>query len=569
METPLTQRKLYEIDVFGFTKFEKFLSEEKVEYINRLLDKEFAGKDISFFPFYELDEIFADLLVDPRVLSVCHDMLGPQFRIDHIYGIQREPDTACPQGENLHAGPMANQGSYQYSWHAGKPRSNLMLFMYCLEPVYEGDGGLVIIPGSHKQSMPLDGAEVYDQIIHRDFDQWFVHQPTFEPGDMMLMLESVVHGTKTWTPARRRRNLYYKYAPGFVAWRNPEETAKYMPLARNEIERNLFRHPYVGSYDETETPRWRNVWRTETLGVEYSKPYKYAVCRIVGNELPPRDRPGARLEVLRSILDNERLPVDAKRVWILNHIIDPEYKQQVQDLLTSRGETYYDLPFSIKRYLTYLTPEEKILYAININRARNEAIKQGKKIARLVLILDGDNYLSADAWTSIVADVDQNPDVSYFYSPIQRVESIVDAAAAKFEPQKAGEPIVIMRSNAEETFAETIAFGNNEKVELLNRLGISSMDVSGLWDTKQASNRCKRAGYVLHLPTGEPSVEENMSQRHQFRKQAVEALLARLDEMAKSSADPKERLYYRAHSLLKKLPPDIAKGLIDFGKNMK
>ncbi len=563
----LTQRKIYELDVFGFTKFENVLSLDKVAYINKILDQELNGRNIGFFPFYELDEIFADILIDPDALQICSELLGPQFRVDHIYGIQREINSSLSHGENLHAGPMANQGSYQYTFHDHRPRPTMMLLMYCLEPVYAGDGGLVLIPGSHKQSMPLEGNDVYN-LIDQDLHSWFVHQPCLNPGDMFLMMEAVVHGTRKWVPTdRRRRNLYYKFSPGFMAWRNYDDVAKYAASARNELERRLFRPPYVARYDETEVPRWDNKWR-ESVEKEMFEQHEFVVSRIIGNELPPRDQPGSRMKVLEYILENEKLPSNVKRTWVLNHIVDERYKAKIQKMLLERGETFIESPFSLRQYLTCLTREERIRYAININKARNEAFRHGSKFAKYVMVLDGDCFFNEEAWKQTVADIDREKAADapqYFYLPITRVP-MERAKTAEFDSANAGEPVIAFQSNADQLFDESIAFGNAEKVQLLARLGIKAMD-GGQWDTTQSTKNCKRAGYVLHLQTGEGEVEFDVWNRGASRKESLDTFLSQLDEKARNSADPKYRLYMTSNSILQRLPPKVAQKLLKLGKD--
>jgi hypothetical protein len=269
---PLSLRQIYEFDVRGYITIPGFLGREMVAMLNRVIDGHHRehGIDPSLFPFMHLDRVFWDLMVHPTVLDIAKYWCGDHFRVDHVYGFQRPP--AGTPGENvdedLHGGPRANQGSFHYQWFGGKSRVGLLVFTYVLEPVGPGDGGLVMVPGSHKGSMALEGREVWDLLKH-SHDNALCEQPVLNPGDLLIFTESVIHGTRRWQdPRRRRRNLYYKYCPGHLCWRDYGQWAAGLyGQAQSEIEKSLLRPPFVARYDEDHVQmspvnNWRNPTRT-------------------------------------------------------------------------------------------------------------------------------------------------------------------------------------------------------------------------------------------------------------------------------------------------------------------
>lgn len=551
----LTLRELYELDLNGFIVIKNFLSQNQVQYMNSVLDQAQKDQHILYFPFLELDPAFLDLLSHPRSMSICKELLGQQFRLDHAYGIQRGPFELSAQGENLHAGPMANQGSYQYSFYNGYPRPTFLVFAYCLEPQKEGDGGLVIVPGSHKQSMPLEGAQVYRDILKEDLSAWWVHQPVLEPGDLLLFYETVVHGTRKWiSKARRRRNLYYKYAAGFIAWREYSQIERYKDLARNELERNLFRPPYVARYDENELPRWANLWKEPTCVNNDTRTYEHVICRIIGNEMVPRDEPGSRLKVLKYIIDHEPKFASTKRIWILNQINDPEYLAEVKKILVENNEHYHELQFSLKRYLTSWNQDERVCSAINVNSARNQTFSIGRKIGRFVHILDGDCFFTDDAWakttSAIAADQVNQPQRKYYSVPMRRIR-VDDISSADSVPE--GEPQLIFRQDADLYFDENIPFGKNDKAELLRRLGHESVQ-SDNWIVREQAHLCASAGYILHLNTGSVAVERDLSLRMTSRQKSVEDFLKQVESRILTKGSTKERTFLLMHRILRTNP---------------
>lgn len=266
-QRPLSLRELYEFDLAGYVIIRGFLPKDLVDRMNEIIDRAQAGQFRLKFPFLELDPVFLDLMSHSRVMAICEEFLGKWFRVDNIFGRQNVPPlVGCYDRQNLHAGPFANQGCFQYAWYENRPHCGALEFAYAMDHVEPGDGGLVLVPGSHKQNIPLEGRRLYKEVLNERLDAWWIHNPALDPGDLLIFTEAVVHGTMHWKPKdRRRRNLYYKYIPGCMVWRDYEEMKKYLPLARNQLERNLLRPPFVGRYNENNGPLFNNQWRTPTV----------------------------------------------------------------------------------------------------------------------------------------------------------------------------------------------------------------------------------------------------------------------------------------------------------------
>src|SRR5215204_2365175 len=137
----------------------------------------------------------------------------------------------------------------------------------------------------------------------------------------------------------------------------------------------------------------------------------FVLYRILGNDLPPRHCSGQTLANLRFILEYEPRHPNCTRRWVINRIIDPDMKQEVEELLISNDELYDVIvfdptvysgqPWSIEGFigdeLLYSAEfnrhparelildavyNEKILYAINNNGARNYALDDGRGRAK-------------------------------------------------------------------------------------------------------------------------------------------------------------------------------------------
>ena len=75
-----------------------------------------------------------------------------------------------------------------------------------------GDGGLAVIPGSHKANFPLpEKLSLYEE--HREY----VKEVHSQAGDAIIFTEALTHGTLVWQGEHQRRSLIYKYSPSFQA----------------------------------------------------------------------------------------------------------------------------------------------------------------------------------------------------------------------------------------------------------------------------------------------------------------------------------------------------------------
>jgi len=75
-----------------------------------------------------------------------------------------------------------------------------------------GDGGLALIPGSHKANFPLP-----EKLSFYEAQREYVREVHTQAGDAIIFTEALTHGTLVWQGAHQRRTLIYKYSPGFQA----------------------------------------------------------------------------------------------------------------------------------------------------------------------------------------------------------------------------------------------------------------------------------------------------------------------------------------------------------------
>lgn len=249
----------------------------------------------------------------------------------------------------------------------------------------------------------------------------------------------------------------------------------------------------------------------------------YAIVRVIGNELPPRDEVGAKLRSLRHILQHS-MDHNAVPLWVINHLHDDRYRQDVVDCLKNHGQPFVELEFDRRTYCSLKSNSDRLCYALNVNAARNVAIRLGQQHSDFTACLDQECYFTSDLWaevtTAIELDQGRAPSRKYYGLLMKRLTCYPAADWAALPNE---EPQVIFRRDADQLFDVNIPFGQNDKVELLRRLGyrVPRYEITG--------TLCKTAGEVLHLCCGSTDLERNLNARLRTRRESLERLLRHLD----------------------------------------
>jgi ectoine hydroxylase-related dioxygenase (phytanoyl-CoA dioxygenase family) len=90
-----------------------------------------------------------------------------------------------------------------------------------LDDVHPGDGGLLVVPGSHKSNFQRP-PELFNNgtVEHLENLPPGVINITPKAGDFVIMPELMTHGTLTWQPKnRQRRSLVLRYRPQYKGQR--------------------------------------------------------------------------------------------------------------------------------------------------------------------------------------------------------------------------------------------------------------------------------------------------------------------------------------------------------------
>ena len=263
----------YLLDVHGLVIQRGFLSPEQLKDINSSIDDSLSAASYApyKFNFFELLPIFCEIMASPFVCKACEIFLGAHYRFDHGMGIQFPgkvktlDETLLEVEGNLHGGSLMCQGSVFSLDYGNRSLFGQLGLGIALTEQDEQTGGFCCVLGSHRQpAYWQSGSHVFNKVLRRQFDRDVVLVPKLAAGDAFLFPDNLVHGTTQWRNNDiSRRSLYYKYVPGFAAWRPHSEIEHYSKLATTDRQRKLLRPPYVGSL-AGDVAYNDNVWKDPT-----------------------------------------------------------------------------------------------------------------------------------------------------------------------------------------------------------------------------------------------------------------------------------------------------------------
>ena len=223
----MNEEERYLFDLQGYLHLEGVLDTDQLQRMNAWLDAK-AGSD----PLWRAQTgnahiehpitwgpDFLALLDQPRVLPILRELMGEYLRLDHDYAIFLQPGHG---GLQLHGPKMREPYDPLHFYHYvdGKIFCGLCVATFALTDVPAGAGGLAVIPGSHKSNF-----RVPEDIRLLQRSSPIVRQVPTKAGDCVIFTERLIHGTLPWQGPGIRRTLFFKYAPGSLAW----ESRAYFP----------------------------------------------------------------------------------------------------------------------------------------------------------------------------------------------------------------------------------------------------------------------------------------------------------------------------------------------------
>eukprot|EP00400_MALV-I_sp_L67-5_P000494 gene494-1040_t len=232
----LTREQLYCFDTFGYLILRNALSSEFVQRLHSAFDanvEKFVertgalknGRAAEYQGTGRLDagnlfgwekphcDPFRELLVHPALVPVIKSLCGPGYRLDHLPLALRQLPSA--EGFDLHGGVyQRSSGRYlhelAYSCHNREPNCRLLAMSVAMTDTNEGEGGYVLLPGSHKSNFPLP--ESIESLSTPEFKS-LLKQPVLAKGDVLFFTEALSHGAIPLKKESERRLVLYRFGP--------------------------------------------------------------------------------------------------------------------------------------------------------------------------------------------------------------------------------------------------------------------------------------------------------------------------------------------------------------------
>ena len=254
----------YLFDLNGYLHLKQVLSPEEVASLNagidhhrarmNEMDRSLAGgskalegtsrrKDLGGMLAWERPwcEPFRRLLVHPQTKPILDEVLGKGYRLDHGPGLIAM-DKGC-EGGTLHGGGIERKDiSEVYFFKGGRIFTGLTVVEFLLADEGPGDGGVAVVPGSHKANLACPRSMMMWE-KHREH----VLEINGKAGDAVIFTETLTHGTLPWTADHERRALLYKFSPGTLSYGGGAHETGYADYIEDmaEDERAVMEAPHI------------------------------------------------------------------------------------------------------------------------------------------------------------------------------------------------------------------------------------------------------------------------------------------------------------------------------------
>ena len=239
-----TDMEKYLFDLRGYIVLKNALTLDEVNEINAAIDAipkmqngewygyiqahRFAEDDgYNLQQIYEGGKPFEKLIDHPSWYEKVKCFVGGEGSFDYLHGplfIDENFANIRNPGEAifLHSGAHEYVKRTQYLYRNGHFMCGMVNILMALSPMGPGDGTTMVIPGSHKsnfehpvfaeyrngkKNISVDGVDGAIEVY-------------MEPGDALLFVDAISHGSAKRVNPGQRRNIVYRYGPSWGNFRH-------------------------------------------------------------------------------------------------------------------------------------------------------------------------------------------------------------------------------------------------------------------------------------------------------------------------------------------------------------
>ncbi|NBD38103.1 MAG: hypothetical protein GVY10_06005 [Verrucomicrobia bacterium] len=246
----VTDRERFFFDLQGYLVLENAIDPEHVKACNEVLDgiinldpplkhgewyggvhaHTFGGADgVNLQQIYEAGEPFERLLDHPSWWDHVREFVGGQSNFDAAHGplfIDENFASLRGPGEALgiHSGGHEGAKRNQFRYHLGEFMCGQVNILLALTDIGPGDGGTMLIPGSHKANFAHPQFE--ENVIQHGKttsldDVEGAIEVHMKAGDALLFVDTICHGSAKRVNEDLRRICVFRYGPSWGFFRGP------------------------------------------------------------------------------------------------------------------------------------------------------------------------------------------------------------------------------------------------------------------------------------------------------------------------------------------------------------
>ncbi|MCB0126227.1 MAG: phytanoyl-CoA dioxygenase family protein [Caldilineaceae bacterium] len=267
-----TDLEIYLFDLRGYLVLENALSQDELAAINTVLDTvpsvkqgewwgnvhahSFGTTDgLNLQQIYEAGEPFEQLIDHPSWIDKVKFFVGGEGTFDYNHGplfIDENFANFRGPGEaiGLHSGGHTHTKRTQFHVHNGRFHCGQINILMALTDFGPGDGGTMVIPGSHKANFQHPEFEQHRMAHGASVDGTTgAIEVNMKAGDALLFVDSISHGSAKRTTPGVRRSIVYRYGPSWGNFRHgyqpsPALLARLTPARRQIVQPlQLIPHP--------------------------------------------------------------------------------------------------------------------------------------------------------------------------------------------------------------------------------------------------------------------------------------------------------------------------------------
>tara|TARA_X000001036_G_scaffold269007_1_gene249705 strand:- start:606 stop:1436 length:831 start_codon:yes stop_codon:yes gene_type:complete len=260
-----TSLEKYLFDLNGYIVIKNALGKKEIKDCNKIIDnikktphdtwhgyvhsKGYIGADgMLLQQIYEAGKCFEKLIDHPSWINHLIEFVGGKNTFDHLHGplfIDENFVNIRGPGEavKVHSGNHEGTQRGHYRYENGKFHCGQINILVALNNINQGDGGTVIIPGSHKSNIKHPELDKFHKENNGSFktaDGMTGAEEIFlNSGDALLFVDSLCHGSARRINNGERRVAIYRYGPSWGFFRNGYRPSKELLSRLSKFQRQI------------------------------------------------------------------------------------------------------------------------------------------------------------------------------------------------------------------------------------------------------------------------------------------------------------------------------------------